>query len=321
MREFTIKKENENQRLDKYLSSLLSGASFSFLHKMLRKKNIVLNDKKAEGGKKLRINDNIKIYLSEETFNSLTGNENKKAVYEAISRIEYSKLNIVYENPDIVVCDKPFDILSQKAKPDDISINEVILSYLINNGLNFNDFSSYKPSVINRLDRNTGGLIICAKTRQAAVKLSNQIKTKKIRRIYYALVHGLFNKNGYTYLYYKKDSSKNIAKLFDKEVYGSSLIKTKIEFCKGNSTVSLIEAELFTGKSHQIRGTCNYLGFPILNDKKYGDKSLDERVLRHETDRLLGQYLYAEKIIFPHGQIIKSSIPTEFEEILNRSYN
>ncbi|MCQ2520070.1 MAG: pseudouridine synthase, partial [Lachnospiraceae bacterium] len=167
MKEFTITKKDEGQSALKFMQRTLPSAPNSFFYKMMRKKNITLNGKKTEGNEKLKEGDVVKFFLSDETFDSFCAN-NKKNVsvsdyMEAYAR--FGKPHIVYEDDHIIVLNKPVDMLSQKAGKDDLSANEWLIGYLLyNKKITKEDLIKFTPSVCNRLDRNTGGLLLFGKT-------------------------------------------------------------------------------------------------------------------------------------------------------------
>ena len=174
MREIEIKQNDAGQRFDKYLKKLLCNASGSFIYKMLRKKNIVLNGKKADGSEKLKSGDSVKLFLSDETYLKFTVNsEVVQKEYEALRNLPVKDLQVVFEDDDILVINKPSGLLSQKANPNDISANEWILAYLIQTGkLSFEDFMTFRPSICNRLDRNTSGLLIAGKSHKGLQEMA-----------------------------------------------------------------------------------------------------------------------------------------------------
>ena len=149
MRELVIGQNEAGQRFDKYLKKLLSQAPSSFVYKMLRKKNIVLNDKKADGTEKLKVNDTVKLYLSEETYTKFSSDTAETFVKEQFPEIDLMHLpfQILYEDADVLMMNKPSGMLSQKAKPDDISANEYILAYLLASGVvKKENLNTFRPS-------------------------------------------------------------------------------------------------------------------------------------------------------------------------------
>ena len=157
MREIHVGKNESNQRADKLLKKLLPQAGSGFIYKMLRKKNITLNDKKCAGGELLKEGDVIKLWLAEDTINKFSTEQQRPKCNV--------KLKPVYEDEDIIIFNKPAGLLSQKAREDDESVNDALIDYLFTTGqLTLEDMATFKPSICNRLDRNTSGLVICGKS-------------------------------------------------------------------------------------------------------------------------------------------------------------
>ena len=149
------------QRLDKYLHRLLPEAGSSFLYKMLRKKNITLNGKKADGSEKITAGDMVTVYFAAETLARFMGeSESERTAYD----LAYEKLTgitILYEDEHILLADKPAGILSQKADKTDLSLNEWLIGHLLHSkAISQEDLKAFKPSVCNRLDRNTSGIVL-----------------------------------------------------------------------------------------------------------------------------------------------------------------
>ena len=166
MKTFTIGTNDANQRFDKYLKKLLPNASVSFLYKMLRKKNITLDGKKATGKETLQKGAQVAVFFSDETLHKFMQDTKKlQEEFHMLQRLPMKGLSIIYEDTDILIADKPYNMLSQKAKEQDLSANEYLLGYLIRSGaLSLETFGTFRPSVCNRLDRNTTGLLLMGKT-------------------------------------------------------------------------------------------------------------------------------------------------------------
>lgn len=294
MKEFKVTKQNEGQRFDKYLSRILNKGSMSFIFKMLRKKNFVLNDKKATGKEILNEGDIVKLYISDDTYNLFkTDSASKEKV--TISNSINIKDRIVYEDKDIIIINKPANLLSQKAKKEDVSLNEYIINYLYSSGsINEKNVIDYKPSVINRLDRNTTGIVIACKNLKAAQILSMSLKTREINKYYKCLVKGKFTKEGLHEGYLRKDKSTNIVTVTSEKINDDcDLIQTEYKLLEYKNGTSLVSVHLITGKSHQIRAHMAYLGYPIIGDNKYGD-----RLFNNELHKKY-QLLHAYKVEFP----------------------
>ena len=219
MKEFVIKPNEANQRFDKYLKKLLPNAGASFIYKMLRKKNITLNKKKAAGNEVVVSGDVINVFFSDETFDKFTANTSDlQADFEALAKLDLSGIEIVSETTDVLVASKPANMLSQKAVDTDISANERLIGYLINtNQLSFDDFKTFKPSVCNRLDRNTTGLILMGKTLNGLQTLSSELKDRSINKYYRTIVSGQITREMTIKGYLTKKTSANKVTITDKK--------------------------------------------------------------------------------------------------------
>ena len=178
MKEINIDEKLAGQKMMRCLERYLSNAPKSFLYKMLRKKNITLNNSKATGDEKLKCGDTIKIFFSDETFEKFSADNNRAVNDDYYSRI-YRPLDIIYENSDVIFINKPSGMLSQKAKPEDVSLVEYLIAHLIHKGeLNAGDLASFKPGICNRLDRNTSGIVAAGKTTKGLQQLSEAFKSE-----------------------------------------------------------------------------------------------------------------------------------------------
>ena len=228
MKEFIIQKNEENQRFDKYLKKLLPNATTSFLYKMMRKKNIVLNQKKVCGNEKLAVGDSVQIYLSDETFAKFHMDlESLKQEYESLKNLKAKGLKIIYEDESMIVADKPYNMLSQKAAEQDISANEYLLGYMIQNGeLSLEQFQTFRPSIVNRLDRNTTGLLLFGKTLDSLQNLSEQVRTHTLQKYYRTIVKGELKTELNLKGYLKKDEKNNKVTFFETEREDADYIET-----------------------------------------------------------------------------------------------
>lgn len=291
MREL-IFQEDAGQRLDKYLQKYLNLAPKSFLYKMLRKKNIVLNGKKAEGSEKLKNGDVIRLYLSEETLEKF--HESRKA--DQYPR--WPGLEIVYEDRQLLLVNKPAGMLSQKADPKDVSLNEYLVGYLLESGqVTPESLAGFTPGVCNRLDRNTSGLVIGAKTLVAAQEMGRLLKERRAGKYYLALVKGRVTRKERIRGWLTKDETKNQARISREPLENGAPIETAYEPLAANKEMTLLKVELVTGKTHQIRSHLAGIGHPLAGDRKYGDAAFN-RYFR-ETYGLNSQFLHSWQIEFP----------------------
>ena len=274
---------------------------------MLRKKNIVLNDKKAAGNEILKPGDSVKIYFSDETFEKLSGANKKDPLLKQLAAL-HSIIDVVYEDDDMIIINKPAGILSQKSENSDISINEMALSYMINKGeLSEETFRGYHPSVVNRLDRNTTGIVIFAKNLQAAQSLSQALKDRTAVKLYHAVVAGLIDSPQLIEGYLSKDEAVNTVTIYDKPHGDAAEIRTAYRPIRQiGDNLTLLEIHLITGRTHQIRAHLASIGHPILGDYKYGDRKLNNVM------KVNSQLLHAYSIEFADGRKFTAKEPDSF---------
>lgn len=282
-----IEKVQEGQRIDRFLSKYLSGAGSGFLYKMMRKKNIVLNGKKCEGSEKLKAGDEIKLFLAEETIKKFK--KETEAPHKALK--QNIPLTILFENEHILIVDKPAGVLSQKAAATDISMNEYIREYLFSKG-EYSAGSVFKPSVCNRLDRNTSGIITAAKTVRGAQELSEAFSKRGLEKYYLCVAHGVVPKRVKTDGYLIKDERSNKVRISREELPGSEHIVTEYIPVSDNGRYTFLKVRLYTGKPHQIRAHLASLGHPLLGDYKYADRAECDRIkkLYHINFQLLHSF-------------------------------
>lgn len=309
MYQFEITGNEAGQRLDKYLHKLLPKAPSSFFYKMLRKKNIVLNGKKAEGKEKLCSGDRVALFLAEETFQGFSEEQKKQSAQYREYRMAYERLTgieIIYENPHMLLAGKPSGILTQKAKKDDFSVNEWLIGYLLwGNQITEEALSTFKPSVCNRLDRNTSGIVICAKTLAGSQELGRLIAERKVRKFYRLFAKGAVTHEETLEGYLTKDEGTNkvsVRNIKGKQAEKEAYIKTRYCPLKVFSEFSFLEAELITGKTHQIRSHLASAGHPLLGDFKYGNREWNEKYRKKYG--ITHQLLHAYRLEFPPNELL-----------------
>jgi 23S rRNA pseudouridine955/2504/2580 synthase len=355
MQEIHIEKENAGQRLNKFLGKYLDDAPQSFIYKMLRKKNIKWNHGKASGNELLEAGDVIEIYMADETICKFRkdgkvpevdfrGQDNQQLVPDKPQRLKsplpkgndsgngnVPKLQILYEDEDILIVNKPEGILSQKAEAGDYSLNEQIVDYYrTKNG----GSSLFVPSVCNRLDRNTSGIILAGMSLTGSQALSRMLKTRTLDKYYVTIVSGRVSKASTIKGFLTKKASHNQVVIYSTleeakagGVEKPAFIETRYEpliFGRfQNENFTLLRVKLVTGKTHQIRAHLRSVGHPIVGDGKYGLKSVNA-VMKKEFG-LRHQLLHAFEVTFPEteeglskelsGRKIQAPLPKQFLEI------
>ena len=294
MQELHVTANEAGQRLDKLLAKFLNQAPKSFLYKMMRKKNIVLNGKKCTGNEKLKQGDSIKLFFSDETIEKFSA-----GTYVTPKKEKINMLPIIYEDEQVLLMNKPVGVFSQKAKDSDVSAVEILINYLIEtNQLSKEQFRTFHPSICNRLDRNTSGILVAGKTLSALQEMNRFFKERTIAKYYRCLVKGRVIKNeDYIKGYLAKDQKTNKVSITKKKTEEGVPIETEYCVIQSNDEVSLLEVHLITGKTHQIRAHLASIGHPIIGDYKYGDKQINE-MYRQEYG-LKSQLLHAYRLEMP----------------------
>ncbi len=319
MKQIIVREEEAGQRLYKLLARYLKEAPAGFLYKMLRKKNITLNHKKAAGSEKVQAGDEICIFLSDETYDKFSGGFSGAEIVYPVT-----KLDILYEDSHVLLINKPAGMLTQKAKPSDISLNEYMLGYLQKSGQwSEKDPSGIRPSVCNRLDRNTSGIVLCGKSLAGLQKLSELLKTRSMHKYYWCLVGGRLENARRIEGYVWKDPSSNQVRILDMSCQGARPIVTEYRPVKIFAECTLLEVCLITGRSHQIRAHLSSEGYPIIGDPKYGDDCLND-VYRKKYG-VNHQLLHACRLEFPEltgalagvsGKTFTAHLPPDMEKTI-----
>jgi len=315
MQKRIINQNESGQRLDKYLAKYLNKATKSFIYKMLRKKNITLNDKKADGAERINAGDEITLWLSDETIDKFS---------QAEVKVYHYNFEILYEDAHVLLINKAGGVLSQKASNKDISLNEEVLSYLIDsNQLSLKDLEAFRPGVVNRLDRNTSGIIAAGKTLAGLQELSKIFRERSVRKYYRCLVKGRISKGEKVCGFLIKDTSSNRVSIHKTAKDSGDYIETWYDPVASNGKYTLLNIRLSTGKSHQIRAHLASIGLPIVGDHKYGDALTNHYFLGKY--QLKHQLLHSYRIEFPEldgvlkalsNQVFTARLPENFLNIL-----
>lgn len=286
MREIRINKNDAGQRLDKYLSKRFKTMPKSLMYKYLRTKYIKLNGKKVQPDVFLNEGDVLTLYIRDEFFDIKKDYDFLKAGKE---------LSIVYEDENIILIDKKVGVIChQDNRYDADALNLRVLRYLYEkHEYDPEADKSFTPALCNRIDRNTGGIVIAAKNAEALRVMNQKIRDNELQKYYLCIVKGC-PKPKHTVLtaYHFKDESTNTVTISDKPQEGYKKIITEYTVIKPSSALSVCEVLLHTGRTHQIRAHMAHIGHPLLGDEKYGDRKLN---LRYHMKR---QALYSYKLKF-----------------------
>ena len=287
MKKYIINSNDAGQRVDKFIQKAAPNLPQSVMYKGIRTKNIKLNRKRCEISTRLSEGDVLELYLSDDFF------PNESVEYEFLKAP--SDISIVYEDENILLIDKKNGLVvhEDNENTSDTLVNRM-QHYLYEKGeYRPEDENSFTPSLCNRLDRNTGGIVIAAKNAESLRILNQKIKDREIEKKYLCITVGVPPKKSDTLTHYLfKDSKSNTVTVSDKKTSQNKTIITKYRVIKSDGELSLIEVELMTGRTHQIRAHMAYIGCPLLGDGKYGINKINR------NHNIKTQALYSYKLKF-----------------------
>ncbi len=273
LKEIAVGKEDAGQRLDRYLQKNFPGLPSALMHKYIRKKRIKCNRKRCQAGLRLKEGDIIQLYIADD----ITGaSETDKSLYMSCQ----PKFSVVYEDENLLLADKPAGML---AESEDGEKHNTLLfqarAYLYQkNEWNPESENSFAPVLCNRIDRNTGGLVLIAKNAEARRILDDKIKNHEITKKYLCLAFGKIQpaSGRLEYFLLKKEKQK-LVEVYHHPVPGGRTAVTLYRVLKTRGDLSLVEVRLETGRTHQIRASFAAAGFPLLGDGKYGSWELNHQ--------------------------------------------
>lgn len=282
MREFIINRNDADQRLDKYLAKSLKRLPKSLMYKYIRNKKIKVNRQRCEISQRLNEGDSVQMYISEEFFDDQSNSSFMQAS---------DQLDVIFENEHILIVYKPANLLVHSDEADQFdTLMDRILKYLVKSkAYDPQSEKSFTPALCHRIDRNTEGIVIAAKSAEALRMMNEKIKQHEIEKHYLCIAEGQLRGSKKLVHYYHKDEQKNKAILSSTPKDGWNEVSLIYKSLAVKDNYSLLDIDLLTGKSHQIRAQLSFIKHPLLNDIKYQGKLYRQ---------LEGQALCAYKIRF-----------------------
>jgi 23S rRNA pseudouridine955/2504/2580 synthase len=316
MIQIKITENEENQRLDRFLKKYLRNAPLSYIYKLIRK-GVKVNGKRVSPQTQLTLGDEITLFLNEEEIDSYLSNEKNLSAKK--------QFRIVYEDNNLLIVDKPFGLLvhgTEQEKKNTLA-NQVI-TYLIEQGTYQPTREKvFVPSPVNRLDRNTTGLVIFGKNYESLKSLNQMLRERGfIRKYYLTIVKGELKKELHLVDRMEKDKPTNKIMVLNQDTDKGKVMETVARPLCSVGGYTLVEVEIITGRTHQIRAHMAKAGYPVIGDEKYGDHQVNQRMKRRFS--LTTQFLHAHRLFFsramaPHenmiGKEIKCPLPSNLEHI------
>lgn len=287
MKTITITENDAGQRLDKFLNKSFKNLPLALMYKCIRKKDIKLNGKRCKVDTRLNIGNILTLYIKDEFF------EDSPTKYDFLKAP--SKVEVIYEDENILLVNKKPGLIVHPDKNYHFdSLISRIQHYLFERGeYDPNDSHSFSPALANRIDRNTGGIVIAAKNAETLRILNSKIKEREIKKFYLCIVHGILQKKeDVLTAYLEKNEAQNRVYIYSKPNDNAKTIKTKYKVIDEKENFSLLEVELLTGRTHQIRAHMASIGHPLVGDGKYGTNA------KNKSTSYKWQALYSYKIKF-----------------------
>ena len=288
MKKFTIGKNDAGQRLDRWLAKTLPLLPAPLAQKYIRLKRVKVNGKGSKRDVRLQVGDVLQLYINDEFFQRPTPENAFLSLYQP-------KLNILYEDEHILLLDKRPGMV---VHPDESERVNTLLTHIQAYLYQKKEWSpywenSFAPALCNRIDRNTGGIVIAAKTAEALRVMNQKVKDRELNKYYLCVLHGVMpRKEGKLENFLLKDEAKKQVSVHNRPVPGGKTAVTLYRTLAVNGGLSLVECDLITGRTHQIRAQFAAAGHPLLGDGKYGREREDRKYGRH------GQALYSYRLEF-----------------------
>lgn len=304
MREYVISESEAGLSLLKYASKMLQNAPKGLIHKFLRNKNIELNGGRADAHRVLSPGDRVAFFLSDETFDRFHDAGEESISYELTLEPE----RVLYEDDDYLFYDKPWGLLTQRDASGRISLNDMLIAYTGKTGV-------FRPSVCNRLDTNTSGIVLCGKSVTGLKKLTEAVRERRVRKYYRAVLDGCIDEDMHLVAFISASDGEGRVSVSDRPMSGYKEIITDLSVIRANEEATYAELALITGRKHQIRAQAAHIGHPVLGDRKYGASQEKKGPKR--------QMLHAYRVELPEdildGMTVFAPVPADMERCLASS--
>lgn len=307
MKSFVVNQNDAGQRLDKYITKLCPLLPKALLYKGIRKKRIKVNGKAGKLNQILEEGEKIELYINDEFFEDTV---------KDILDIKVD-LDIIYEDKNIIVVNKPSGMVVHEDEGEKVNtlINQIIKYLFDKEEYLPKRENTFVPALCNRIDRNTSGLVIAAKNAATLRIINEKIKQREIKKYYYCMIKGrLKQKKAIMKAFLKRDKIHKMVHVYDHPISDGRTILTAYEVIKEMEETSLLQVELLTGRTHQIRAHFAYIGHPLVGDGKYGDNQFNKKMKRNRQALCAYKLLFDFKTESEHLEYLKGSsieIPKE----------